>query len=1019
VSKRAGAGYTNAHEELSGEKADEYFNAAVTEGGRALNSSRICVVGQGRAGKTALARALSSQPYEDTESTIGVKQSFLEVNKVGLCAGDGGQWNVLGDGDSTVMSAEEALARCAAQLIAESATPAPDRTKVSLSMIELLEDKERPPDSYQSASPVKTPPQTGLSSRTPDLASNKTVTGEPAKRQQTLKTDREEVIKRMNMQLSDLRSGTKEPLRISLWDYGGQEKFYVMHHMYLSRFCVYLLVFSMKWLLSGAGEERVECLEYLTGWLNSILMHGVDPKDKSLAPILMIGTHKDEVPNPQDHAKISKILDDNFQNHRAWHRVERFKKAQVKDGRGSLFFFPVDNTRGQEDQVIKEVQSTVLEVVGREKYVNAKVPYPWLQAYQVLQKETDSYLPFEKVKDICCESGMGTNLDLNDETIMMLKWFTQMGLVMYHDEKGLKDLVVIDPARFLVEPASCVICQHDMHENDALRAAKSQKPHLYQLLRKGILTREMMHVIWSDVVVHRRDAVELLMTKYQLIIPLANEDENDDRFLVPALLLELPPKQVESARLVGYFIFGHPDIIGSYRKKDRGYVSVEDVKREGFLPKGLFAAVLGSIVSECQRVHGMSFSDMETTTSCISTGFGRHQFELRQLLECNMMQLILMVDSPLLVFQRLLELMQVAAAKLTPSLRFAICIDQDGGACSHGRVATPPTGSLVVLDGEGGLEERLAASPPEDIKVARGQRLSACEARKCFGRWLMPLGLREWYHIFLSYRWSEFDIELVKALFSTLSVAVTGQGQQVHVFLDRNRLEEGRIFSSDFANALIKSLVVVPILSSAALDRMFDLKSDSNIDNVLLEWMLIVVLLARGHLKFCFPIMVGEVNEDAKDGKFISNLFSDGGIDKLPEVVCTKVADRVNELLVENRMAPLESVHTYTVRETVKKITGALGLPAWEMNALPMKQQQSKLHAQMDWKKSLYRRAASKVLECVDKADRERPAHIVALAPSDKNTPCEIVAQPHPIPMELQATDAAAEIERIRYVCPL
>jgi hypothetical protein len=203
-----------------------------------------------------------------------------------------------------------------------------------------------------------------------------------------------------------------------------------------------------------------------------------------------------------------------------------------------------------------------------------------------------------------------------------------------------------------------------------------------------------------------------------------------------------------------------------------------------------------------------------------------------------------------------------------------------------------------------------------------------------------------------------------------LSVAVNGQGQQVHVFLDRNRLEEGRIFSSDFAKALIKSLVVVPILSSAALVRMLDLKSDSKIDNVLLEWMLIGVLLARGHLKFCYPIMVGEVKEDAKDGKFISNLFIDGGIDKLPEVVCTKVADRVNELLVENGMAPSESVHTCTVRDTVKKITDALGLSAWEMNALPM-QQQSKLHTQMDWKKRLYKRAADKVFECVEKADRE------------------------------------------------
>ena len=38
---------------LSGEIADAFFNAAVEEGGRPLNSSRICLVGQGRAGKTA------------------------------------------------------------------------------------------------------------------------------------------------------------------------------------------------------------------------------------------------------------------------------------------------------------------------------------------------------------------------------------------------------------------------------------------------------------------------------------------------------------------------------------------------------------------------------------------------------------------------------------------------------------------------------------------------------------------------------------------------------------------------------------------------------------------------------------------------------------------------------------------------------------------------------------------------------------------------------------------------------
>ena len=61
-----------------------------------------------------------------------------------------------------------------------------------------------------------------------------------------------------------------------------------------------------------------------------------------------------------------------------------------------------------------------------------------------------------------------------------------------------------------------------------------------------------------------------------------------------------------------------------------------------------------------------------------------------------------------------------------------------------------------------------------------------------------------------------------------------------------------------------------------------------------------------------------------------------------------------------------------------------------------MKQQQSKLHAQMDWKKSLYRCAAFKVLECVDKAERERPVHIVALTPSDKKT-LRVKLSPNPI----------------------
>ena len=233
-------------------------------------------------------------------------------------------------------------------------------------------------------------------------------------------------------------------------------------------------------------------------------------------------------------------------------------------------------------------------------------------------------------------------------------------------------------------------------------------------------------------------------------------------------------------------------------------------------------------------------------------------------------------------------------------------------------------------------------------------------------------------------------------MFANFYVSVISGGRQVQVFLDRNRLEEGRIFATDFSKALINSLVAVPIVSHAALDRMFSLKTDSNIDNVLLEWLLIVEMYASGHLKYCLPIMIGKVNEKAQDGNFISNLFADQTIDQLPDIVCTKVADRVEELLLANQMTPTASLRTYTVRGVVQKITGALGISAWDVNDAAGASSShgdastSSLHSQARWKQSLYKWAVEKTLECVEKADRTQ------LVLSD-DTPANLARQAAPV----------------------
>ena len=41
--------------------------------------ARLIVVGEGRAGKTTLLRALRNQPFEDTASTVGIATNTLET----------------------------------------------------------------------------------------------------------------------------------------------------------------------------------------------------------------------------------------------------------------------------------------------------------------------------------------------------------------------------------------------------------------------------------------------------------------------------------------------------------------------------------------------------------------------------------------------------------------------------------------------------------------------------------------------------------------------------------------------------------------------------------------------------------------------------------------------------------------------------------------------------------------------------------------------------------------------------
>ena len=93
-----------------------------------MNTSRLNIVGEGRAGKTAFLGACRGEPFSATDSTIGVEQSLLEVNRVDMESNDRGGWDVVEDVHRSIMTAEEAQMRLAAEIALKGASKANDPT---------------------------------------------------------------------------------------------------------------------------------------------------------------------------------------------------------------------------------------------------------------------------------------------------------------------------------------------------------------------------------------------------------------------------------------------------------------------------------------------------------------------------------------------------------------------------------------------------------------------------------------------------------------------------------------------------------------------------------------------------------------------------------------------------------------------------------------------------------------------------------------------------------------------------
>jgi hypothetical protein len=217
-------------------------------------------------------------------------------------------------------------------------------------------------------------------------------------------------------------------------------------------------------------------------------------------------------------------------------------------------------------------------------------------------------------------------------------------------------------------------------------------------------------------------------------------------------------------------------------------------------------------------------------------------------------------------------------------------------------------------------------------------------------------------------------------IFNALSSGEHGvlgsSGREIRVFLDKQRLQDGRNFQEDFADALLKSSVPVTIMSTAALARMQSLKADSAIDNLLLEWTLIVELLDRDAkvLLECLPVFVGTFDRAASScAAMITSIFSDNVIGSLPDVTVASIIGKVRTILEQRGIPESPHLSSRTVRGVVKKLELQMAVQSWKLLEEPRLAQVPASHVKEEVTRTVVTHCAKKIRHMLEQrvADEE------------------------------------------------
>lgn len=368
------------------------------------------------------------------------------------------------------------------------------------------------------------------------------------------------MLKRLNKNASKIS--------FNLWDFAGDAVFDSLHHLFLTEYGCYILVFNSKRVLSE--DHRAQALKYLKFWLFSKKIHA--PK----APVFLVGTHSDEL-TEVELSEVDEIISMEVLE------INNFGEIPME----RFCFMPVDSKHGTG---VEELKKKIVGVVKSQKYLKVEVPIAFMRVLELLADSGKDYIVLSEVAEMALACGIK-----EDVIEIGLKFLSYRGLItFFHQHELVRRIVILRP-QWLIDGLRCVFFDPS---KEAPKYDSKLARDFRRFKRDRVMSYELIHSIWEHAG-HPKEVRKFLL-RVMLMSSLIGEYNFDKKesYLVPALFKSKTMKKLsfKKEEYSGPFFF--IDFSGKYDPKilsDAGETYVR------YRPFGFFERLVSLCVEHSAR----------------------------------------------------------------------------------------------------------------------------------------------------------------------------------------------------------------------------------------------------------------------------------------------------------------------------------------------------------------------------------------------------------------------------------